>query len=62
MTPTVPVTNEVPKAEKITVKRTLFNLDTFARESKEKEIDAPKKVVSTDEMLAAVDNDQDRQA
>ena len=60
MTPSTVSTPATTAPEKITVKRTLFNLDTFKRESKTAEIEAPKAVETQDELLAAVENDLTR--
>lgn len=50
----------VPAPEKLTVKRTLFNLDTFKRESKSTEVEAPKAVTTEAELVEAVGGDMSK--
>lgn len=59
-TKTMTPTANAPTVEKITVKRTLFNLDTFKRESKETKVDPPKSVTTEAELLEAIGGDMSR--
>lgn len=59
MTPTN-VTDNARTAETKVVKHSLFNLNTFTRESKEKEIELPGKVDTMEQVLKALDNDESR--